>query len=50
MDRLAHVKDKTLNDTLALVLAKAVVNKLSNSLPVVKEKKNLAGRNSSGQA
>ena len=39
MDRLAHVKVETLNDTLALVLAKAVVNKLSNSLPVDKVKK-----------
>ena len=39
MDSLAHVKVKPLGDTLALVLAKAVVNKLSKSLAVVKVKK-----------
>ena len=35
-DSLAQVENEPLGDTLALVLAKAVVNKLSNSLAVVK--------------
>ena len=39
MDSLAHVEVEALGNTLALVLAKAVVNKLSNSLAVVKVKK-----------
>ena len=39
MYSLAQVKVAPLGDTLALVLAKAVVNKLSNSLALVKVKK-----------
>ena len=39
MDSLAQVKVKPLGDTLVLILAKAVVNKLSNSLAMVKVKK-----------
>ena len=38
-DSLAQVEVEPLGDTLALVLAKAVVNKMSNSLAVVKVKK-----------
>ena len=39
LDILAQVEVEPLGDTLALVLAKAVVNKLSNSLAVVKVRK-----------
>ena len=35
-DRPAQLQDEELSDTLALVLAQAVVNKLSDSLAVVK--------------
>ena len=39
MDSLKQVQVKPLGDTLALVLAKAVINKLFNSLAVVKVRK-----------
>ena len=39
MDSLAQVQVEPLGDTFALVLAKAVINKLSNSLAVVKIRK-----------
>ena len=39
MDSLKQVQVEPLGDTLALVLAKAVINKLSNSLAVVKVRK-----------
>ena len=39
MDSLEQVQVEPLGDTLALVLAKAVINKLSNSLAVVKVRK-----------
>ena len=39
MDSLVQVQVEPLGDTLALVLAKAVINKLSNSLAVVKIRK-----------
>ena len=49
MDSLKQVQVEPLGDTLALVLAKAVIKKLSNSL-AVERLENVAGRNSSGQA
>ena len=39
MDSLAQVQVEPLGDTLSLVLAKAVINKLSNRLAVVKVRK-----------
>jgi len=38
-DSLAQLKDEPLGDTIALVLAKAEVNKLFNSLAVVNDRK-----------